>query len=456
MARWNSANVLQATAGGRHLWNFSHASGRFTVQAETTLLQSEPCPEELVGKDWQTLFRKKLNIAWLPADKVFFRALHLPSSEPAEVASMVELQLEKVSPLPVTHIVWSMYLAPKPADKPDALQTVIVIIAARSVVEEYLGQLQAEGFQPDCLEAPGLEQFLAAKLDREGVWIFTGAEGDPALTAWWYGGTVQNMTLVTLPAGPDRGAVLKTQLEQTAWAGELEGWLTGPINVRLVISPDESAYWEAIFRDWGDGFETIAPPHQKELAALSAERCGGDGRATSLLPAEFAERFRQQFIDRLWMRGLVGVAAVYILGVLFYFGMLYVFQMKNDAVKRDLANMGPEYTNSLDNVQQINILKTRGALKFAALDCWRAVAENLPDSMTMDIMFFQRGKLELNGTIASDSPEDVGTFNEALRTYTNPVTHEPLFTDVSPPTTRFSNGKGDWKFSCVVKGVESQ
>jgi hypothetical protein len=451
MARWYSANVLQTNAGGRRLWNLSSTSGHFAVQSEATLLLNEPSPPHLVGKDWHTLIRKKLNIAWLPADKVFFRALHLPSSDPAEVASMVELQLEKVSPLPVTHIVWSIYLVPRLSDKADALQTVLVIIAARSAVEEFLGQLEGEGFLPDRLEAPGLEQFLAAKVNGEGVWIFAGGDGEPALAAWWYGGTIQNVTLVALPAGPDRGPQLRTQLEQTAWAAELEGWLTGPLKIHLLAPREEIAYWETTFKDWAESFETLTPATPKELAALSAERCGSAAPSTSLLPPEFAVRYHQQFVDRLWMRSLVGVAAVYILGVLFYFGMLYVYQVKDDTVKKDLALMGPGYTNSLRDLEQIHILQDRQALKFAALDCWKAVAENLPESMTVENMFFQRGKLELSGTILADNPEDVGTFNDALRTATDASHHDPLFAEVAPPTTVINGGKGTWRFSCELK-----
>ncbi len=274
------------------------------------------------------------------------------------------------------------------------------------------------------------------------------------MTAWFYGGTLQNVTLLTLPAGPDRAQQLKIQIEQTAWAGELEGWLTGALKVHLLAPREDAIYWESAFRDWGESLETLTPATPKELAALSAERCGGAASSTSLLPPEFAARYHQEFVDRLWMRSLVAVAAVYILGVLFYFGVLYVFQMKDDAVKKGLVAMGTPYTNSLKDIEQINILETRAALKYAALDCWKAVAENLPDSMTVDNMFFQRGKLELSGTIVADNPEDVGTFNEALRSSTDSTAqHSPLFSDVTPPTTRIKDGKGDWRFSCVLKNT---
>jgi hypothetical protein len=348
-------------------------------------------------------------------------------------------------------------LLPRLSDKPDALQMVIVIIAARSAVEEFLGQLEGEGFLPDRLEAPGLEQLLSVKINEEGVWIFAGAAGEPALAVWWYGATIQNLTLVTLSAGPERGPQLKTQLEQIAWAGELEGWLTGPLKVHLMAAPSDSGFWEAVFKEWGEHIQTLTPPSPKELAALSARRCGGSAASTSLLPPDFAVRYHQQFVDRLWMRSLVSVVALYILGVLFYFGMLYVFDLKNVAVKKDLDNMGPAYTNALRDVEQIGILKERKALKYAALDCWRAVAENLPDSMTVDDMQFLRGKLELRGTVVTENQEDVPTFNEALRTATDPVNHEVLFSDVDPPSTRMGATKSDWNFNCVLKkGGESQ
>jgi len=457
MARWHSANVLQSNAGGRRLWHLSANGDNFTVQDESTLLLNEAFPEAEVGKDWQTLFRKKLNIAWLPGDKVFFRAIQLPSSDPAEIASMVELQLEKVSPLPVTHIVWSIYLLPRRSDKPDALQTVVVIIAARSAVEEFLGQLSTDGFQPDRLEAPGLEQFLAAKIHEEGVWIFAGAAGEPALVVWWYGGIVQNLTLVSLHVGPERGPQLRTQLEQIAWAGELEGWLTGSIKVHLIVARDDAEFWEPVFKGWGESFEVLAPVPVKELAALSAKRCGSDGPSTSLLPQEFALRYHQQFVDRLWIRGLMTVVTAYILGVLFYFGMLYMYQLQANKAKGVLASMGPAYTNSLRDVEQIKILKDREKLKFAALDCWKAVAENLPDSLTVDTMYFQHGKFELHGSYLADNLGDVQNFNEALRNATDPARHESLFTEVSAPTTvKHSSDHGEWGFNCTLKDSEHQ
>jgi hypothetical protein len=453
MARWYSANVLQTNPGGRRLWQLSAAGNSFSVQAEKTLLLNESAPPDIAAKDWHTLFRGKLNIAWLPADKIFLRAVQLPTSDPAEVSSMVELQLEKLSPLPVTHIVWSTYLMPLPVDKPDALQTVVVIIAARSAVEDFLRQLEGEGFLPDRLEAPGLEQLLAAKINGDGVWIVPGALGENVLVVWWSAGTIQNLNLVALSSGPERGLELKTQLEQIAWSGELEGWLSGPPKIYLLVGSADAAFWEPVFKDWGEQLKVIPPASPKELAVLSAQRCASNSSPTSLLPADYSARYHQQFVDRLWMRSLMTVLGVYIVGVLFYFGMLYVFNLKDTRVKQDLAALGNSYTNSQRDIAQIALLKERETLKYAALDCWKAVAENLPDSLTLENMDFLHGKLELSGTVTAEDQDAVFTFNERMRHVLDSSMQQPLFTDVTPPTTSLRGTSGQWRFVCVLPGA---
>jgi hypothetical protein len=448
MARWQSANLLHTSAAGRRFWQLSASGERFTVQAEKALLANDALPAGAAVKDWQTLFRGKLNIAWLPPEKVFLRAVQLPAGDAAEITQMVELQMEKLSPLSVTHVVWSVYPMPRPVDKPDALQTVIVIVAARSSVEEYLGQLETQGFLADRLEATGLDQLLAVDINDEGVWLVPGAPGEPALVAWCYGGSVQNVTLVALPSGQERGPQLRTQIEQIAWAGELEGWLPGPPKIHLVASPTEAGFWVPIFEQAGDEIRVIAPLPEAQLVARSAQRCAKDA-GTNLLPPEFTTRYRQQFVDGLWIRGLFTVLSLYVVGVLMYFGALYALKVKYTRVKMDLAQIGQTYTNAQKDISQLKILKDRDQLKFAALDCYRAVAEHLPEGVTIVDMHFDRQKFELRGTVTAEDQDSVLNFNEELRHVPNPSKpEETLFAEVVPPTFPSIT---DWRFTCKLK-----
>jgi hypothetical protein len=365
---------------------------------------------------------------------------------------MVELQLEKLSPLPVTHIVWSVYLMPRPQGKTDTLQTVIVIIASRSAVEEFLGQLESQGFVADRLEAPGLDQLLTVNMHEDGVWIVPGAPGEPALVAWSLAGTIHNVTLVTLPPGPERGPQLRTQVEHIAWAGELEGWLPGPPRVHLVAAPADAAFWEPIFKDEGELIAVVPPIAESQLVAKSAQRCA-NASSTSLLPPEFAKRYRQQFTDSLWIRGAFSLLGLYIIGVLIYFGALYALKINLDKEKVIFARVNQANTEANKDRAQLQILEQRNELKFAALDCWKAVAVNLPEHLTIDTMYFDRQKLELQGTAPSSDSDFVNTFNEALRHAPNPsTTNKTLFVEVSPPNISINQNQStaQWRFSCKL------
>jgi hypothetical protein len=249
MARWHSCNVLHVGDETRQVWQFDASKDDFILDREQTIPAGAALPDHLIGKNWRSLWQRKLNIAWLPSERVFLRVMHLPVSDFAETLAIVDLQLEKISPLPVTQIVWSVHVLPQVADK---LQTVVVVIVARNLVEEFLGQLEGQGYLADRLELPLLDQLLATPITGDGAWIYLGGAGDKTngLVAWWYGGVLRNLGLVHLPAGERRGEVLKEQLSQMTWAGELEGWLTSPPRWFLVVDDATAADWQPILSQW--------------------------------------------------------------------------------------------------------------------------------------------------------------------------------------------------------------
>src|SRR5262245_21136913 len=128
MARWHSCNVLNLGADARRVWQFDGDS--FELNREQSLSNGEALSPKLAGKSWSSLWQKKLNVAWLPPEDVFIRVAQFPLSSPEETRAMVELQLEKLSPIPVTQAVWSMYSMPHASG---SMQTIIVLFAPRNV-----------------------------------------------------------------------------------------------------------------------------------------------------------------------------------------------------------------------------------------------------------------------------------------------------------------------------------
>src|SRR5206468_5471747 len=135
-ARWHSCNVLHFGADSRLLWQFDARDGGFVLNRQQASRAGETLATGVAAKTWRSLWQPWLNVAWLPPESVFLRVVQLPQSSFDETLAMVELQLEKLSPFPVTQVVWSLEVLPNSAGD---LQTVIVVLAERNVVEEFLG-----------------------------------------------------------------------------------------------------------------------------------------------------------------------------------------------------------------------------------------------------------------------------------------------------------------------------
>ena len=461
MARWHSCNVLNSEKELRNLWQFSASGGRITLQREVANLPSEPLPPKIIFKDWHTLFQPKLNVAWLPADKVFLRVVHIPKSDLAEMQSMLELQLEKLSPVPVAQIVWGFELLQSFAP-PDAMttlegemQTAIVIIVARSQVEEFLGQLESQEYMADRLELPLLDQLRATNIKEDGAWIYPGAGSDQhsCLVAWWYGGTLRNLSLVHLPATEKRGALLQEQLMQMTWAGELEGWLTFLPRFHLVAEEPAAAAWQSLFKP-EQSVEIVKPLSPPELAALTCKRATNGDLRTNLLPPEFTARYKQRFNERLIVRALGALLVAYVFIVTIYVGWTQVEKFRYDQKAQVAAKLGVDYTNTMQLKEHVRVLQDQVDLQYAALECYKAVADNLPPELTLESINFDHGrKLSLNGTAASADRGKVVDFMDLLRKVE--TKNQPLFKDLDGPRlTAPANQQLSWGFSGELRRTD--
>jgi hypothetical protein len=456
MPRWNSCNVLQAAPDANRLWQFGAKGGNFVLDREQKIPGGVPLPPRLVAKSWSSLWQPKLNVAWLPPESVFLRVIELPKSSFEETQAMVELQLEKISPLPVGQIVWTLHLLP--ASDGD-LQHVIVVIAGRAAVEEFLGKLEKDGYLADRIEAPMLDQLEAAPATEDGAWIYAGARGkDAALVAWRSKGVLRNLCLMVLPPEGDRAKSLKGQLAQLCWAGEMEGWLTEPPQWHLVADPVNAAEWEKLLREALDEpVRVVEPPLPAEVAARTARRAAS-APGVALLPAEFTARYHQQFVDRLWLRGLVTTGILYAIGVVIYFCATTVLNYKTVAVEQQAAQLGDSYTNVLQLKARFEVLTTRQQLKYAALDCWKIVAEQLPAGLTLQRASFADGqKLTLSGVCTPDQISQIlgqGKFYDAVRKAK--LDGQDMFepTALDPLGYNVSGNTANWHFTLQLKHAE--
>ena len=441
MARWTSCNLLQIAPDARRLWQFDAKGGRFVPGREQRVSHTDPLPAKLVAKNWSSLWR----------------VIELPASNADETFAMVELQLEKLSPLPLAQIVWTYHGLPRSGQ--DNLQTIIVVIIARNLVEEFLGKLERDGFLPDRLEVPMIDQLEAIAAMEDGAWIFPQTEAGPptALVAWWVGGALRNLSFVTLPATGDRSVELKNQLAHIVWSGELEGWLAVEPKWHLVADPATAAEWEKWLRAGLNEPVTVVPPIPAlELAVRTAKRAAAGSRA-NLLPSEFTARYHQQFVDRLWLHGLGYAGLLYAFSLVIYFCAVAYLGYRTTNLEAQVGALGGSYTNSLQLTAQYNVLSERQQLKYAALDSWKRVSEQLPPSITLQRFSLADGqRLSLSGVTAEDQIDTLFSFYTAMLKLK--VNGQFVFDQSKgePPNPKLIGNSEQWNFSLQLLHVEEE
>jgi hypothetical protein len=425
MARWNICNILHLAPDAKRLWQFDAKGKGFVLSREQRVPHASPLPGKFVGKSWSSLWQPKLNVAWLPAENVFLRVVELPAANADETFSMVELQLEKLSPIPVTQIAWTMHVvgthqsAAKADGSVESLQTVIVVMVSRAVVDDFLGRLERDGFLSDRLEVPMLDQLESAQPAADSVWIFpiTLAGQNAALVAWWFGDAWRNLSFITLPPAGDRAVELKNQLDLLAMSGEVEGWLTESPQWHLVADPVNAAEWEQLLRAaLSTAVQVTAPSAPAELAARSATRAAASEAKVQLQPPEYSERYRQQFIDRLWLHALLFAGAAYAVLCVIYFCAAQWEGYRARGVESQVGAISQSYTNAIQLKARLAVLQERSQLKYAALDCWELTAQELPSEVTLQRSSFVNGeKLSLNGQVPAENTQKLIDFYDALR-----------------------------------------
>jgi hypothetical protein len=456
---WSTCNILYLAPDAKRLWQFDAKGKGFVLAREHRVPHADPLPAHWVAKSWTTLWQPKLNVAWLPADNVFLRVVELPAANAEETFSMVELQLEKLSPMPVTQIVWTMHVlgthqSPAKADGTvESLQSVIVVFASRTAVEEFLGRLERDGFQSDRIEAPMLDQLEAVAPREDSVWLFPLTVGgqNAALVAWWFGGAWRSLSFAVLPPAGDRAAELKTQLSLLAMSGEVEGWLAGQPRWYLVADPVNAKEWEQLLHAAVDEpVAVVAPPAPAELAARSATRAAASMARVNLQPVEYSARYREQFFDRLWLHGLGFAGVLYAVGLVIYFCAVAWLGYQTRGVESQVAALGGSYTNAIQLKARLDVLEERSKLRYAALDLWQLVAQELPASVTLQRFSFSDGqKLTLSGTVAEDQVNTLFDFNTSLKkkTFNNQPIFDPQQGDTVNPRFPPNGGLGTWNLS---------
>ena len=413
--KWHGCNVALADESSVRLWQ-THLSGdKFVLRQEITGGQDNPLPETAVIKKWKHLIRNRLDIGWMPYSQVFLRVVQLPECEPEEFRDMLEFQLEKLAPLPVAQIVWSYETIPSSVE---GQVTALVIAAEIRHVESQLELLERTGFQADRLEVPWCHELTTLDRERDRIWIRLALQQETAvvLAAWVLDRTIRHVAISEYPDNDQGRTGLIDQLRRTAWTGELEGWQQSLPPVTLCCPEEHAAPWRQALKSWSPHpLESQDPPKPKEAAQLSAQRAAQGLAQANLQPEGHRIRYRQHFIDSIWMKGVAGMIMAYVLIVLVFFVLLEWIGHQESNLSAQVRTIAPQYTNVIKMEQQIGVMREQQDLREYALECLTVVAASLPTGFTLQNFNFTYGQtLTLRGDAGGDGSQALVDFRSAL------------------------------------------
>ena len=114
------------------------------------------------------------------------------------------------------------------------------------------------------------------------------------------------------------------------------------------------------------------------------------------------------------------------------------------------------HTNAIKLKAQVAVLQEQLDLQFAALECYKAASDLIPEELQMDSMNFSRGKsFTIFGTAPPEANKKPSDYNEALRNAVD-AKGQPLFFRVNPPAIITRGNTLSWSFACDLKQNENE
>ena len=128
--------------------------------------------------------------------------------------------------------------------------------------------------------------------------------------------------------------------------------------------------------------------------------------------------------------------------------------VKTQNVEKQVAAISGSYTNTLQLQARAEVLKERQMLKYAALDCWKIVAEQLPPGVALQRFSFANGQqLSLNGTATPDQINTLFDFDTGMQKAR--LNDQAMFDAGDPLVYRQNANQVTWNFSLLLRHVEA-
>lgn len=413
-------NVLEWTTlhAGREGWK-SAGTWREALAPEGETLDWTAAATAAAVRKAAARFRGEVVLA-IPAEKTLLRVVSLPTTDAAELRSMAELQVDKISPFPIEHMAVACE-ALRAGEK----STLALVGAVQREVADALGQLLVRaGVVPHAIDVDALGWWQLLRdaggvreagrqvllvADRPGLELMISQDGLPVL-----------LRSLGLPRGLTRAEFVAEVAEEvgytlTSLEAEWGAFEAAPVAIWHWADDPQEDLAALLRRELAS---EVTLPEFDPLPPLSegiARRFAARGRqALNFAPAAWGATERQ----RRARRGFLVATALFLAAWLAAAaGLALFFRVQAGAV----AALRARVAQIEGPAEEVRVLqeKTRSFEQFAdrshsALECLREIATLLPGGVKLTSFNYSKRNASLVLAGQADTPDQVYDFFQAL------------------------------------------
>ena len=351
----------------------------------------------------------------IPTSELLMRTMEFPSADPEEIAGMVDLQIDKVSPFPLDQLAVSHEILATS----DAASKVLMVAVRHQCIDAIGETFKHKGLYIHSIDARILGWLDL--LNKENLIAGTGCEVlivndgvDFSLTVLSDGIPVAFRSL-TQPVDEESANELADEIGYTLITLDSEHDLPEATAIDVwSLSP--------LAQEWSDVLQakTGMPVRQHDLSGLPplsegiVERALHKKDRIELIPHEWVEHERMQRLKKRFAVSSGIIGSVWLILLLIAVG---IYQTRAGAlakIQKKERELAPKAQAAIENRKKLRTLKNYADRSDSALECLREVTRLLPAS---DIEFAsynytQSKGVTLRGTAESD--DIVYEFWEAL------------------------------------------
>ena len=425
------------------------AGQEFSVVLETTEPHAPPIAGQSVTARYQATaqtIRQRVDlgetqiVTAISGDDVLCQTLRLPTIDAGELRQMLDLQIDNLTPLPVEEIVYS-YL---PLETTATETRILLAVARKAVVNERVAALEAVGWPPMVVSVDVLATFRALLRqgaipadDRRNTLVLVSPAAANFIV--FSGGNILTVRSVLLG---DK-EFLQDELTRTRIAAEVE---RPGLTAGQTVFATGSESLRARVAEWAEGATLLTngtAPHLVRNLCLEVAQSGVD--RLNLLPDEWREQRRKRRVRQVAVRGLIGLASVYVVALAIFLTLLGLKQAQTSGVARELARLQPQFTQAQELRKTLLAMQQRLDRERSALEALREVSQVLPDNVKLTGFAFKK---DVNVTLRGQAQAS-GFANDFI----GRLGKSEMFAKVTPGQQKIEPGTGLTKFDvdCSLK-----